>query len=80
MGALDVKPVSLICKMLLQAAVSYSGSHKIWQRQTLSWDCPFNSGKSKQLNFESKVLEDINRAYSGPPIHAQFSQAYAKTT
>jgi hypothetical protein len=30
---------------------------------TVSWDCPFNSGKSKQLNLESKALEDINRAY-----------------
>jgi hypothetical protein len=39
------------------------GSHKILLRQTLSWDCPFNSGKSKQLNLESKALEDINRAY-----------------
>jgi hypothetical protein len=83
--------------MLLQTAASYSGSHKNQQRQTLSWDCPFNSGKSKQLNLEIKALENINRAYynlknhvlllllgserfsSGPPIHAQLSQAYAKT-
>jgi hypothetical protein len=62
-GALDVKPVSLICKMLLQTAALYSGSHKISQRQTLSVDCPFNSRKSNQLNLESKVLEDLNRAY-----------------
>jgi hypothetical protein len=42
-GGLNVKPVSLICKMLLQTTASYSGSRKILQRQTLSWDCPFNA-------------------------------------
>jgi hypothetical protein len=36
-GALNVKPVSWICKMLLQTTASYSGSHKILQKQTLSW-------------------------------------------
>jgi hypothetical protein len=49
--------------MALQTAVSYNGSNKILQRQALSWDCPFNSGKSKQLSLESKALEDTNSAY-----------------
>jgi hypothetical protein len=62
---LDVKSVSQICKMLLQTAASYSGypPTKNLQRQTLSWDCPFNSRQSKQFNLDSKVLEYINRAY-----------------
>jgi hypothetical protein len=47
--ALDVKPVSLIGKML--------------QRQILSWDCPLKSRKSKQFNFVNKALENIIRAY-----------------
>jgi hypothetical protein len=34
-GAHDVKPVSWICKMLLQTTALYSGSGKILQRQTL---------------------------------------------
>jgi hypothetical protein len=62
-GALGVNPVSLICKMLPQTTASYSGSHKILQRQTLSWDCPFNIRKSKQFNFVSKALENMIRAY-----------------
>jgi hypothetical protein len=44
---------------LQNVAASYNGSHKILQRQTFSCDFPFNSGKSKQLNLESKALEDI---------------------
>jgi hypothetical protein len=60
-GALGVKTVSLICKMLPQTAASYSGSHKILQRQTLSW--PFNTRKSKQFNLVSKALENMIRAY-----------------
>jgi hypothetical protein len=62
-GALGVKPVSLICKMLPQTTASYSGSHKIFQRKTSSWDCPFNTRKSKQLNLVSKALENMIRAY-----------------
>jgi hypothetical protein len=62
-GALGVKPVSLICKMLIQTAALYSGSHKILQRQTLSWDCPFNTRKSKRFNLVSKALENMIRAY-----------------
>jgi hypothetical protein len=64
MGAVDVKPVSLICTMLLQTAASYRyrGSQKnLLRLQTFSWDCPLNSGKSKKLNLESKAVEDINR-------------------
>jgi hypothetical protein len=53
MGSLDVKPVSLICKMLPQ---TFSNS-------TLSWDCPFNSRISKQFNIGSKALENMIRAY-----------------
>jgi hypothetical protein len=33
------------------------------QRQTLSWDCPFNTRKSKQFNLVSKTLENMIRAY-----------------
>jgi hypothetical protein len=61
--SIGVKPVSLICKMLPQATASYSGSRKILQRQTLSWDCPFNSKKSKQFNLVSKALENMIRVY-----------------
>jgi hypothetical protein len=93
---LDVKPVSRICKCCYKLPRRTAVATKFLQRQTLSWDFPFNSGKSKQLNLESNALEDMNRAYcnlnkaclllllgsewfySGPPIHAQFSQAYAK--
>jgi hypothetical protein len=32
------------------------------QRQTLSWDCPFNTQKSKQFNLVSKAIENIIRA------------------
>jgi hypothetical protein len=62
-GALGVKPVSLICKMLPQTTASYSGSYKILQRQTLSWDCPFNTRKSIQFNLESKALENMIGAH-----------------
>jgi hypothetical protein len=58
-GALGVKPVSLNCKMLPQTTASYSGSHKILQRQTLSWDCR----KLKQLNLIRKALENVIRVY-----------------
>jgi hypothetical protein len=89
-GALDVKPVSLSCKMLLQTTASYSGCQKILQRQTLSWDCPFNTQKSKTFILGIKALENMNRAYytlklmllldkrrflSGPPIHIQVPHA-----
>jgi hypothetical protein len=62
-GALVVKPVSQICKKLPQTTASYSGSHKILLRQILSWDCPFNTWKSKQFNLVSKALENMIRAY-----------------
>jgi hypothetical protein len=62
-GALGVKLVSLICKMLPQTTASYSRSHKILQRQTLLWDCPFNTRKSKQFNLVRKALENMIRAY-----------------
>jgi hypothetical protein len=58
-----VNPVSLICKMLPQTTASYSGSHKILQRQTLLWGCPFNTRKSKQFNLVSKALVNMIRAY-----------------
>jgi hypothetical protein len=87
----------MICKILPQTTASYSGSYKILQRQTLSWDCPFNTQKSKQFNLVSKAPENMIRDYylkigfvlllfldngrfvSGPPIHAQVQQAFAKT-
>jgi hypothetical protein len=50
--------------MLLQTTASYSGSHKILQRQTLSWDCSFNRQKSKQFNLVNKALENMIRAYT----------------
>jgi hypothetical protein len=65
---------------------SYSGFQKILQRQTLLWDCPFDTQKFKTFNLGIKALENMNRAYytlklmllldngrflSGPPIHAQ---------
>jgi hypothetical protein len=61
--ALGVKQVSLICKMLPQTTAPYSCSHKILQRQTLSWDCPFNTRKPKQFNLVSKALENMIRVY-----------------
>jgi hypothetical protein len=86
----------LICKMLLQTTGSYSGSHKILQRQTLSWDCPYNTRKCKQFNLVNKALENMIRAYYTIKLtsfccfywtmgdftadHAQFLQAYAKTS
>jgi hypothetical protein len=94
MGALDVKPVSLICKMLLQTASSYSVCQEILQRQTLLWDCPFNTQKSKTFNLGIKALENMSIAYytlklmllldngrflSGPPIHAKYPMRDAKT-
>jgi hypothetical protein len=62
-GALGLKPVSLICKMLPQTAALSSGSLKILQRQTLPCNCPFNTRKYKQFNLVSKDLENMIRAY-----------------
>jgi hypothetical protein len=50
--------------MLPQTAASYSGSYKISQIHTLSWDYHFNSRNSKQFNLECKTLECMNRAYN----------------
>jgi hypothetical protein len=36
--------------------------HTLFQIQTLSWDCPFSSRKSKQFNLVSKALENMIRA------------------
>jgi hypothetical protein len=62
-GALGVKPVSLICKMLPQTTASYSGSHKILRIQTLLWDCPFNTKKSKKIQINKQVPRNMIRAY-----------------
>jgi hypothetical protein len=42
MGALDLKPVSLICKMLPQTTAPYSG-YKVLQREALTQENPKHS-------------------------------------
>jgi hypothetical protein len=37
--------------------------HKLFQIQTLSWDWPFNSRKSKQFNLVSKAQENMIMVY-----------------
>jgi hypothetical protein len=48
---------------LPQTTALYSGSHKILQRQTFSWDSPFNIRKSEQFNLVRKAIENMNSAY-----------------
>jgi hypothetical protein len=62
-STVDVKPVSLIFKMLQKATASYRGSHKILQRQTFLWDCPFNTRNSKRFNLVSNAQENMIRVY-----------------
>jgi hypothetical protein len=62
--------------MLLQTTESYSGCQKILLRQTLSWDCPFNSRKSKTFNLGIKVLENMIRAYCTLKADRQYTPKY----